>query len=563
MSGQRHGDNISDDQLDNNQDINFAVPTVTSLSDFAVGDFDIPSVTKPGIIHPIINTLSGLGSSEYMLCADGKKVTAGVDSKGGDVDMFGHEDGTPLAVKTQRLQNEKAAVNNINQTMKSYESDLPLSDIKVNDKIQMGNEIERAVAVVSSRLKDSRELSFRQELGMNKFRAMAGPSWRDSRYVYVISGLQASLFQLKEFKTETVTVVNTLLYIISCLHDPVSEYVLGKEVDQAYQQNMLSLPEEQNDQGAMKNPRFMKQRSNKWFEIRKTAKVTGSTIHSAIGLRGLKEQKKHFSVFVEGGVEDEVSDEVRKRLEHGTHHEKDAVATLVGKILPAFFPTCYFVEEGCYPIRGTAVDTLGIVSPDGSIREIGTPTLQDKEKTVAAVEIKCPFPSERTMPVHYKLPDYYVCQCLAEMHVLNTDLLIYMSYSASSCTVLKVKFSHELWETIMKEVKRLYDLDNPVKPTKSNPNVKDLKAQLKDFVENNVEFVCEVPSCALSDSGLRSAIEGSPYLHAWSKPFEAVKVWQANEDKICIFILKSQFKNLKIYLPTCIFTKPYFFTRKS
>lgn len=39
----------------------------------------------------------------------------------------------------------------------------------------------------------------RQQFGLNNFMAIAGNNWRESRYVYVISGLQASLFQLKEF----------------------------------------------------------------------------------------------------------------------------------------------------------------------------------------------------------------------------------------------------------------------------------------------------------------------------------------------------------------------------
>jgi hypothetical protein len=42
---------------------------------------------------PMKNSIVALPENEYMLCADGKKVTAGFDSKGGDVDMFSFEDG--------------------------------------------------------------------------------------------------------------------------------------------------------------------------------------------------------------------------------------------------------------------------------------------------------------------------------------------------------------------------------------------------------------------------------------------------------------------------------------
>lgn len=75
-------------------------------------------------------------------------------------------------------------------------------------------------------------------------------------------------------------------------------------------------------------------------------------------------------------------------------------------------------------------------SPNGAPVSIG--------KTVAAIEIKCPFPSENKMPVHYSLPPYYVCQCLAEMVILETNTLIYVSCSKQSATFFNVQFDSEL-----------------------------------------------------------------------------------------------------------------------
>ena len=65
------------------------------------------------------------------------------------------------------------------------------------------------------------------------------------------------------------------------------------------------------------------------------------------------------------------------------------------------------------------------------------------DKAIAVVEIKCPFPKERCLSVHYTLPDYYIPQCLAEMYVLRTDTLIYVSFSEESSTFLKVSFDNE------------------------------------------------------------------------------------------------------------------------
>lgn len=122
-------------------------------------------------------------------------------------------------------------------------------------------------------------------------------------------------------------------------------------------------------------------------------------------------------------------------------------------------------------LAGENIDVLGEVSPHGSIRRLNsdnddTPIL---DKALAAVEIKCPFPSERQLPVHYTLPEYYVAQCLAEMVVLETDVLIYVSYSNESATFHKVQFDQVQWKRIWGEATELYDKHGIVKLTRSRP----------------------------------------------------------------------------------------------
>ena len=46
------------------------------------------------------------------------------------------------------------------------------------------------------------------------------------------------------------------------------------------------------------NIQFIKQRSPEWFQIRKQARITGSTLNSGIGLDTLQKQKQHFYVHV-------------------------------------------------------------------------------------------------------------------------------------------------------------------------------------------------------------------------------------------------------------------------
>ena len=126
------------------------------------------------------------------------------------------------------------------------------------------------------------------------------------------------------------------------------------------------------------------------------------------------------------------------------------------------------MEEGCYVLAGEHVDVLGEVSPDGSLRKVhleenGTPVVD----VYVVIEIKCPFPSDRQLPVHYTLPAYYVCQCLAKMVVLHTDLLIFRIPETVRPSTKYI--SVRLWESIWKDAVELYDVKDPVKLKSTRP----------------------------------------------------------------------------------------------
>ena len=425
--------------------INFAVPSIQTLSTFNIGDFDIPTQISPGVIDPILDSIGKSDGDAFMLCADGKKVTAGVDVKGGDVDMFGFEGGIPLAIKESIYENDKDLLDCVTSLVGPIEIKTEITSCNTKIKDSLSSTMRSLLGNMSARIQDSRNLISKQKFGLNKFITLAGENWRDSRYVYVISGLQASLFQLKEFLQNSLNSISSYGIFISSIENAVSTYHESTELDKSYQQNLLTLVETGDTTDL--EPRYIKQRSEMWHLLRNQARVTGSSLHSAIGLRGLKEQKQHYECFIDK-KERTFSPAVQERLEHGTEKEIHAVATLIGRFLPIYYPRLHFVEEGCYVLSGKNVDILGEVSPDGSIRRFDC-SGEDSPKlgnVIAAVEIKCPFPTERSLPVHYSLPGYYVAQCLAEIVVLQTDILIFVSYSNESTTFHKVTFSKTLWD---------------------------------------------------------------------------------------------------------------------
>lgn len=84
--------------------INFAVPSIGQLTEFRTSNVHLKNTIPPGILFPVIDALKSsdvVKDNEYMLCADAKKVTAGIDTKGGDVDMFGHERGEKLTERKE------------------------------------------------------------------------------------------------------------------------------------------------------------------------------------------------------------------------------------------------------------------------------------------------------------------------------------------------------------------------------------------------------------------------------------------------------------------------------
>ena len=87
-----------------------------------------------------------------------------------------------------------------------------------------------------------------------------------------------------------------------------------------------------------KYPQYMKQRSELWYSICKECCVTGSTLHSAIGLRTLKEQKEHFKKFI-GKIYKPT--EINKAMQHGIDNEVCKSKCICHKII--FFRSSYEV----------------------------------------------------------------------------------------------------------------------------------------------------------------------------------------------------------------------------
>ena len=124
------------------------------------------------------------------------------------------------------------------------------------------------------------------------------------------------------------------------------------------------------------------------------------------------------------GIQPEVSDALQELFDYGTTQEINAIATMLGKVIPVYYPNITYIEDGCKVIP--IGQSSAVVSGDGH-------GINEKDETVMSFEFKCPKPGKiRTTDTHYKLPTRYATQVLAEMNTHQCGEYAYLCYTPVS-----------------------------------------------------------------------------------------------------------------------------------
>ncbi|CAC5357935.1 unnamed protein product [Mytilus coruscus] len=181
-----------------------------------------------------------------------------------------------------------------------------------------------------------------------------------------------------------------------------------------------------------------KQRSDEWFRLREKSRLTGSTFYKGLGLRKLKDQQTHYDK-VNRGKEPKISKDLQDLFDDGTEQEINALGTLLGKIMPVYFPNLTYKEDGCKIINLN--DSYAVISGDGS-------GIDQNHSNKVAFEFKCPKPGkQRPTDVHYTLPKYYSAQVLSQMFAKKSSSFTYISFSPDSTVFIDGKTDFDLWGT--------------------------------------------------------------------------------------------------------------------
>ncbi|CAG2212896.1 unnamed protein product [Mytilus edulis] len=429
-----------------NSKINFAVPSKASLSCMPTV---LPKTIQPGIIKELISFISttdDVTTKSWKICVDLKKINSG---RGGDsipVDLWGYEDKPNRLEKQTELEADLQVIQCITERINSlialeHES---LSILRDNEQI-------KSFAAVS-RWKRSKS-----EKIMEKSEKQSPGDWKKSKYAYAISAMKTNIGMTKDCIDSLLRVNDRICKYFSYMNGSETSFVIGKEADMNNQPNYFCLRSEFYKETNSQCTKFLQQRSDEWFELRKQAKVTASTMHTALGLRTLKEQQAHYDSVILNKDKDGVQSPTPQML-HGIENEKHGVATICGKILPSLFPKIKFKEVGCY-VKWREDKPFLVASPDGEGDE--------GQMKRFLFEIKCPYKSDWKTNVSYSIPNYYVLQLITQMGASKE------SYG--------YRGRISVWNAQQKTYQK-------------KPKTKELKALIDTFLTQNVKYLGEFKS---------------------------------------------------------------------
>ncbi|KAK7112287.1 hypothetical protein V1264_011760 [Littorina saxatilis] len=260
--------------------INFAVPASKFLETSAV----IKTEIKPGIIDDCLKTVAK-HSKQVKVSFDSKKINGSLTHKKGDVDLFGCENAPTFAQLNERKMQEL-------QILKDMAQKAELGTLTHTD-------IQNAVHLISVRIKELRQMACLKTEGVKKFKALGQPDWRTSKYVFVISSLQSSLFEIAATIQTSLKNTDQLCHLAAKLQGTDHLYCLGNgTLHMQDQNNYVCISSSKQETETTENPDItrciLRQRTPEWQDLRSSGKVTGSSAHRSMGLNSFKDQVTYY-----------------------------------------------------------------------------------------------------------------------------------------------------------------------------------------------------------------------------------------------------------------------------
>ena len=124
-----------------------------------------------------------------------------------------------------------------------------------------------------------------------------------------------------------------------------------------------------------------------------------------------------------------------------------------------------------------------------------------------ALEIKSrysPIENKELMPLNYTPPVYNLCQLMAEMKILDTNTLWFVSSSPQSVALYILDFDDKIWSILWETSKDIYDAKEISEPNTLPGNVSELKCKMEKFIDKTSIIAAEVPLFKCQDNEMYS-----------------------------------------------------------
>ena len=377
-----------------NAKINIPVPSINTLRNVSTGYLkEIPC----GLVEHTLDIMeiAALKGSQYILSFDGKLVAKGFKGETyGDIDLWGIEKPISLQSALMLLKHNLQSADVITKPLKQGSLFRRIMHLQ-----SLLNQVSRGIMTLRKRVTGEHFLCL-------KIVKMVNNQTLDKRQKY---SYQMQLSFLNEHSARCDSQIGHSLSlnkrITQCLVECSGnmEVFSSQPVVNLQQQNnaFFLFSAERNseyfDLSLSQNYDIIKQRSAAWLTLRKTAKVTGSTLYNALGLSSLSDLKQHHYQFIKKHSPPPFSDDVKKRLEYGTQNEKHIIVTVLGNLLPALLPHCFaFQEVGSVFLDIAGEENFIEVNVDGLLMCFGGDDCPEKKTTqnhfAIPLEGKCLFP---------------------------------------------------------------------------------------------------------------------------------------------------------------------------
>ena len=294
--------------------INFAVPSITTLRHVQSNE---NRLINPGIFNSVLDKIRQMNlrkEKEFILSFDGKSVGTGLkDDSLGDVNLWNFETDPNLQESRERLEYEMKFIN-----------DLKNSNLAQNTK-QIRDKLLQILKIVTERIQNVRSIIRRNEKTIAKYQKLDAdnPNYR-IKHQYTIQHSQYLIDQCTALIQRCLRVNRDLCEACAHLNQSSSLFSRNDIINISDQPNVRLLMEPEDLHyffSQCNNTVYVKQRTNIWHRIRDTCPVTGSTLHSAIGLGTLIEQKHHHDYFVKRKEKPPPTPQVQQMMDYGTENE--------------------------------------------------------------------------------------------------------------------------------------------------------------------------------------------------------------------------------------------------